>query len=148
MNRLTLNTKNYLVLLQENLGTGSKIGLGAGVAGGLAAGTLGIMGHDLSQAHDDFAEKFGEISKSPTLEIQAGGIDSLQNGSTSIKDILLDKTNVNNGTSSISLRDAQEQYINDEKLKAIKNMSPGIIGGSAALGAIGAGIGASNSNKR
>lgn len=141
MKLITENFLNNLSNKMGNLSDNQKIGLGAASAGGLAAGALGVMGHDLSQEQAELAEKFGPYSGTPTVEIQAGALNSLKDGTTTIKDVLTDKTRILQGDHSISLDDAKNQVVNEEKLKALGNYAPGVIGGAAAVGAIGAKIG-------
>lgn len=148
---MKLITENYLNTLSNKVGNMSdnqKMGLGAGAAAGITATGLGYLGHDLSQEHDTFTEKFGQIQEHPTLEIQAGGIESLKKGDTNITDVLLNKTRIMNGDQSISLADAKNQFINDEKLQALKQASPGVIAGAGAIGAIGARIGSQKPTER
>lgn len=142
---MILLTENYLNSLSNkigNLNTNQKMGVGALTAGGLTAAGLGYMGHELSSEMDDFDDKLGYIQKSPTLEIQAGALEGLHDGSTKLKDVLTNKTNIFRGDQSISLADVKDQFVTSGKLNSLKTAAPGIIAGAGAIGAIGARIGA------
>ncbi len=135
---LKLKSPNY----SNALDTTARIGAGAAIAGGLAATGMDHIEGGLEAENADLTEKFGKVINPDSIEVQAGAVEMMRDGNSSIKDIIMDKTRIIQGDDSISLQDAKNHIMNNEKLNAVQNVTPGIIGGSAALGAIGAGIGA------
>jgi len=135
---MKLITENYLNNLSNkvgNLSTNQKMGLGAGVAGGLTAAGLGL---GLGAEHLRLEDIKDDMSGQHTIKFDGNNpLDS--------KITYTPKEGISN---EYSLDELQNVTQDNMRQQAMVKAAPGIIGAAAGVGAIGARIGAHNPQKR
>jgi hypothetical protein len=143
---LILKTQHLLNSLEENNIYGPLKGaaIGAGLTG-LAAYSVQ---NNLDGRNEEFEKTFEDIkANNPSIRIDAYINKILKNNDVDFNNLKNIEIFNSNGQ-SLGLKDYTDYRINEERLKAMREATPGLVAGGAAIGAIGATLGQSGQSKK